>query len=115
MLRDEYAFWPWFDKSTAAARAETLPTDWDEVQVRFTEVVRSLHTYHRLTAAALRYAWPAPLGRVKKGAVTLATTANDPRRPHTEAAARLARLPTVLVLPDTVDARARKILRLLGQ
>jgi hypothetical protein len=42
MLRDEYAFWPWFDKSPAAACAVDAPTDWHEMHARFVDIVRSL-------------------------------------------------------------------------
>ncbi len=113
MLRDEYAFWPWYDKSPAAACAVDAPIDWHELHARVTDILRSLPTYHRLTVAALRYDWMVALRRVPNRSVTLAATANDPRRPHTEAAARLARLPEVAVLPAPLDGKAREILRLL--
>lgn len=114
MLRDEYAFWPWFDKSPAAACAVDAPTDWRELHARVVDVVRSLPTYHRLTEAALRYDWKAPLRQIgKKRMVKLAATADDPRLSHVRAAARSARLPDIVMLPVTTEDKAQEILRRL--
>jgi pimeloyl-ACP methyl ester carboxylesterase len=112
MLRDEYAFWPWFDKSPAAACAVDAPSDWREMHARVMDVVRSLSTYHRLTEAALRYEWERRLRQVaNRRKVKLAATANEPRRCHVQAAARSAHLPKILTLPSLVDSTAREILR----
>jgi pimeloyl-ACP methyl ester carboxylesterase len=113
MLRDEYAFWPWFDKSPTAACAADSPDDWWEMHARVTDILRSLPTYHRLTLAALRYDWISALRRLRKRTVVLTTAANDARRSHTEAAAQLARLPKVIVL--SVNAEARAISKLFGR
>jgi pimeloyl-ACP methyl ester carboxylesterase len=114
MLRDEYAFWPWFDKSPVAACAVDTPTDWHEMHARVVDVVRSLPTYHRLTEAALRYDWKASLRQIgKKRTVKLAVTANDPRLSYVRAAAGSARLPDIMMLPAEAEAKARDILRRL--
>jgi pimeloyl-ACP methyl ester carboxylesterase len=113
MLRDEYAFWPWFDKSTAAACAVDAPDNWGEIHARVTDILRSLPTYHRLTAAALRYEWAEPLRRVSKKRVKLTVMQSDPRRPYTEAAARLAGFTDVAVLSTGTEGKAREIVRLL--
>jgi pimeloyl-ACP methyl ester carboxylesterase len=116
MLRDEYAFWPWFDKSPAAACAVDVPDDWGEFHARVVDVLRCLPTYHRLTMAALGYDWAVPLRRAGK-TVTLASTANDPRRPHAEAAvsaAQTAGVAGVAEVPADPDQKAAAILRLLG-
>jgi pimeloyl-ACP methyl ester carboxylesterase len=55
MLRDEFAFRPWFDH--AAPLAVDAPTDWTAVHGRAVDIVRSLATYHRPTVAALEYDW----------------------------------------------------------
>jgi pimeloyl-ACP methyl ester carboxylesterase len=112
MLRDEYAFWPWFDTSPAAACAVDAPADWGEFHARVVDVLRRLPTYHRLTMAALEYDWSMPLRRVGE-AVTLVSTANDPRRPHAAAAARDAGLAGVAEIPADPDGKAAAILRLL--
>jgi len=114
MLRDEYAFWPWFDKSPAAACAIDAPTDWQELHGRVTDILRSLPTYHRLTAAALRYDWRSAVRRAGSRSVSIAATPNEPRSPHAAAAARLAGLPGVAVLPPAADGKARHILQLLS-
>jgi len=112
MLRDEFAFWPWFDKSPGAACAVDAPKDWREMHGRVVDVLRSLGTYHRLSEAALRFEWVAPLKRVRKR-VRLVSAANDPRRTHVEAAARLGRVPRMAVLPKDDAGRRRELLRLL--
>jgi pimeloyl-ACP methyl ester carboxylesterase len=112
MLRDEYAFWPWFDKSAAAQCACDTPDDWREFHARVADIIRSLPTYHRLTAAALRYDWKVVLRRTGKR-VTLAASAEDPRRPHTEMAAKAADLRDVVDLPTANEAKAREVLNLL--
>jgi hypothetical protein len=114
MLRDEYAFWPWFDKSPAAACAVDAPTDWRELHARVVDILRSLPTYHRLTEAALRYDWKKSLRLPgKKRGVKLAAMANDPRLSHVQAAARFGRLPDMVVLPAATEGKAREILRRL--
>lgn len=114
MLRDEYSCWPWFDNSPEATCAVDCPTEWQELHARVTDILRSLSTYHRLTRAALRYDWATALSKVNRRAATLATEVNDPRRPHIEAAAQLARLGRVANLPADVKRRARELLRLLA-
>jgi pimeloyl-ACP methyl ester carboxylesterase len=112
MLRDEYAFWPWFDKSAAGACAVDAPTDWSEMHARVVDIVRSLATYHRLTAAALRYDWVEALRRSRRR-VTLVVTAQEPRRRHVEEAAELCHLREVSLIPAEVSAKANALLRLL--
>jgi len=114
MLRDEYAFWPWFDKSSTAACAVNVPTEWQEMHARVTDIMRSLPTYHRLTMAALRYDWTTALRRAGRRGVRLVATADDPRRPPTQAAARLTRLPEVAILPTAAEGKAGEVLRILG-
>jgi pimeloyl-ACP methyl ester carboxylesterase len=81
MLRDEYAFWPWFDKSSAAACAMDAPSDWHEMHARVVDILRSLPTYHRLTAAVLRYDWPGPLRGERCSGVLLTIRADSiPKR-----------------------------------
>lgn len=111
MLRDEHAFWPWFDTSSACA--VDAPTDWTEFHDRVVDILRSLPTYPRLPRAALRYEWQRALREFPRDRLTLATTASEPRRRHVEAAGRLSGLPVPEVLPDETDAKARAILRLL--
>lgn len=90
------------------------PTDWRELHARVVDIGRSLETYHRLTNAALRYDWKAPLRRAgKKRAVRLAIEGNDPRLFHVQAAARSARLPDIVMLPATGEGKAREILQQL--
>jgi pimeloyl-ACP methyl ester carboxylesterase len=113
MLRDEYAFWPWFDKSAAAACAVEAPSDWREMHARVVDILRSLPTYHRLTSAALQYDWGATLRRMRKRSIRLAAAAADPRRAHIEAAARRAHVPDLAILPTSTRSKAREILRLL--
>jgi hypothetical protein len=103
MLRDEYAVWPWFDRSADAVVAVDVPPDWGEqLHVRAVDILRSLPTYHRLTAAALRSAWTPPSRAV------VAATEEDPRRQHL-AVRRMETLPT------RARAKATEILRLLAQ
>jgi pimeloyl-ACP methyl ester carboxylesterase len=113
MLRDEYAYWPWYDKSAGAARALDAPADWQQMHARASDILRSLPTYHRLTAAAMRYDWRAPLQAVDKESVRMAASSNDPRRDHTGAAARSADMPDVPVMPTAPAEKARAILALL--
>jgi len=113
MLRDEHTFWPWFDKSPSGACAVALPTDWREFHARVVDILRSLPTYHRLTAAALDFDWAQALRRLGDAGVTLVTANDDPRRPHVSAAAELAGLPSPGVLPASVGEQAGEILRIL--
>lgn len=115
MLRDEYAFWPWFDKTPETVCKGDAPTDWSELHARAVEVFRSLPTYHRLTMAALRYDWASALAGAESAQVTLAVTDTDPRRPHVEAAAREAGMQDATVLPERVDDKASSVLELLGE
>ncbi len=113
MLRDEHAFWPWFDKSPKAACALDTPRSWDEMHARVTDIVRSLSTYYRLTGAALRYDWRKELRRVRKRQVILMAKAHDPRRSHVQEAANSAGLSDVVIVPASEDAKAKEILNLL--
>src|SRR5262249_55521884 len=115
MLRDEYAFWPWFDKSPAAVVAVDTPSDCRELHARVTDILRSLSTYHRLTAAAVRYEVVSPLGKVGGRGPVIACAEKDPRRPHAEAAARLAGRPEVASLPESAHSKADALLRLLDE
>jgi pimeloyl-ACP methyl ester carboxylesterase len=112
MLRDEYAFWPWFDKSAAGAFPVDAPDNWCELHARAVDIARSLATYHLLTVAALRYNWQEVLERVDKRRITLAVAMNDPRRPHVVAAARRVRARVMESFPTAVSERAEKILQL---
>jgi hypothetical protein len=112
MLRDEYAFWPWFDKSPEATCAVDAPTAWKELHARVTDILRSLPTYHRFSEAALRYDWKTAYGRVRTRSV-IATTARDPRRPYIEVALRTAGVSDVAVLPSALRSKARAISQLV--
>jgi pimeloyl-ACP methyl ester carboxylesterase len=114
MLRDEYAFWPWFDKSATAACAIDAPDDWQELHARVKDIVRSLATYHRLSSAALRFDWQAALQRVRRENMIMGVAVNDPRRAHVEAAA--GRFPGmhVVTLPVGAEAKAKILLTLLA-
>jgi len=116
MLRDEYAFWPWFERGNpAAACAVDAPEDWRELHARAAEVIRSLPTYDRLTLAALRYDWARALRRAASGdRVLIAASESEPRRPHAEAATARAGLAPVTTLPSATSAKASAILRLLA-
>jgi len=115
MMRDEYAFWPWFDKSPEAARAVNALDSWEEMHARAIDVLRSLRTYHRLIVSSLQYDWAPALRRAGPRVLRLAIVEGDPRRVHTEAAARVRGLPAVAVLPSPAARRAREILRLLSR
>jgi pimeloyl-ACP methyl ester carboxylesterase len=113
MLRDEYAFWPWFDRS--ALRAADAPSDWREFHARVADLARSVHTYHRLTEAALRYDWKTALRQASKRRLTLALTASDPRRSHVDEAARNTGFPAPVELPAAANRKAPELLRLLAR
>jgi pimeloyl-ACP methyl ester carboxylesterase len=113
MLRDEYAYWPWFDQSASAAVALDVPADSRELHARAVEILRSLSTYHRLTAAALRYDWASALRRLRQRSIIMAATESDPRRLHTEAAAELTSIKRPVVLPKNVPEKAHAVLRAL--
>jgi pimeloyl-ACP methyl ester carboxylesterase len=112
MLREEYVFWPWFDKSSPLPG--DAPTQWDAFHARLADVLRSLPTYHRLTAAALGYDWTTGLRRVAGNRVVLASTTGDPRRPHVDAVARRSHPAGVVDLPAAESERAEVILSLTG-
>ena len=114
MLRDEYAFWPWFDKSVAATVAVDTPGDCRELHARATEILRSLSTYPRLTTAALGYEWVSALRLADEHGSILASTESDPRRAPAEAAARLTGRPEVATLPESAHAKAGAVVRLLS-
>jgi pimeloyl-ACP methyl ester carboxylesterase len=115
MLRDEYAFWPWFDRTPTSACTGAAPTEWKEMHARVVEIVRSLPTYHRLTMAALDYDWSPALREANASRLSLAVTERDPRRPHAEAAAEAAGIPAPTLLSDRTDERATQILDLLDR
>jgi pimeloyl-ACP methyl ester carboxylesterase len=115
MLRDEYSFWPWFDRSPAAACARDVPSDAQPMHLRAVDILRSLPTYHRLTEAALRYEWEAPLSDANHERTVVAVTVDDPRRVHIEAATRRAHWAGPVLFEEEPSEKARSILRLLDE
>lgn len=116
MLRDEYPFWPWFDKTPSGVNEVEAPSDWTEVHARAVDIIRSLPTYHRLTSAALRYEWSSALAASADDPdVELAVSRSDPRRAHVEAAAQAAGVKEVTVLADRVAGKANDVLEILDR
>jgi pimeloyl-ACP methyl ester carboxylesterase len=113
MLRDEFAFWPWFDKTNPVA--VDAPADWDEFHACVADVVRSMPTYHQLTEAAMRYDWRAALRVTRSRNPIVAATAQEPRRLHAVAAAERSGLGAVAELPSASPAKAGAILDLLDR
>ncbi|WP_261292943.1 alpha/beta fold hydrolase [Sphingomonas hylomeconis] len=94
--RDQLLFWPWYDKSAAAARCIGLPPA-RELHRLVVEVVKSIETYHLGYHAAFAYPITERLRAVMQPTLCLSTKA-DPLGLMT------ARIATLLA-----DARVRRI------
>jgi pimeloyl-ACP methyl ester carboxylesterase len=112
MLRDEYLYWPWFDRN--ARLAGDAPAEWDEFHSRVADALRSLRTYHCLTEAALRYDWRAGLRAVAPRRVRFVASVGEARRGHAEQAVRDAGLELFEMPGGAAEAKAAAILAHLG-
>lgn len=107
--RDQYLFYPWFDRSRAA-RLDNGIGDAADLHALMVEVMKASQTYHRNYRAAFRWDAEARLPLVKSPVLLLAAE-NDPLYEDTEGLApsltdvRFARMPR-LDAPDYATTRA---------
>jgi pimeloyl-ACP methyl ester carboxylesterase len=113
MLRDELAFWPWFDKTAFRHSSYTDDVDWAALHERAVTLLACLPSYGHLTCAALRDDWEARLSQMQHTDVVITITEGDPRTAAIIAALNVNR-PFPELLPAKAAEKSRRILELLG-